>query len=110
MKTPTYKMYSVHGNFHARFDSVSGLIPVKPMRKIIHKDHFENISEYVRVKVLETVGAYRKGEILEISATKIIPLSHIKHSKNAHARIFSNYEWIDLFPEYNNEFGYIGKI
>lgn len=103
------KKYPVFGRFHARFDSFAGLIPVKPMRKIIHKDQNRR-SVYIRVKVLETVGAYKKGEILEIRHEDCIPLSHIKYSKGSHEKIFGNFEWLDLWPEENNSSLYRGIV
>ena len=103
------KKYPVFGRFHARFDSFGGLIPVKPMRKIIHNDQ-NRISVYIRVKVLETIGAYKKGIILEIPAQDCIPLSHIKYSNGSHAKIFGNFEWIDLWTETNTEYLYRGIV
>lgn len=103
------KMYPVFGRFHARFDSFAGLIPVKPIRKIIHNDQ-NRVTIYIRVKVLETIGAYKKDEILEIKHENCIPLSHIKYPKGMHAKIFGNYEWIDLFPETNNSSLYMGIL
>lgn len=92
-------MYAI-GRIHARFDTFVGLIPVKPIRKIIYKDS-QNINRtYIRVKILETVGAYKKDEILEIQSDSIIPLKQIRKSKNSFSKILSNYEWIDLFPEF----------
>lgn len=104
------KKYCVHGRFHARFDSFSGLIPVKPIRKIIHTDHLNLVSEYIRVKVLKTVGAYKANEILEIPSEKIIPLKHIKYPKGMHARIFNNYMWLDLWTEHSSKFAYCGSF
>ncbi len=98
------------GRFHARFDTFGGLIPVKPIRKIFHTD-FQNITrEYIRVKVLESISGYKKDEILEIQSDSIIPLKQIKYPKGCHARIFGNYMWLDLFPEYNKDLNYRGKL
>lgn len=92
-------MYGI-GRLHARFDTFIGLIPVKPTRKIVYND-FQNINRtYVRVKILETVGTYKKDEILEIQSDSIIPLKQIRKSKDSFAKILSNYEWVDLFTEF----------
>lgn len=46
----------------------------------------------LRVKLTETIGAYRKGEILEITCFQAVPSGHI-YTSGYFLRVRTNYYW-----------------
>jgi hypothetical protein len=105
------KHYKI-GKLHARFDSFGGLIPVKPLRKIIHEgwEQKGTKSYYIRVEVLETMSGYKKGEVLEIGSHDCIPLAHVKQFQKFSTKILPNFVWDDSLEETNNSSLYSGSF
>lgn len=58
----------------------------------------------VRVELTETVGAYRKGEIMEINCLQAVPRSHVG-SRGYYIRIKTNYHWVKTKHEHDDPDG-----
>lgn len=48
----------------------------------------------IKVELLEGCIGYKKGEILEMSASDIVPLSHVRYNDFGQPRINTLYKWV----------------
>lgn len=64
--------------------------------EVVQPGNGKDIAGKVRVRLIETVGAYRKGEILELSTYYAVPLKEIKPRRTGQffTRVSTLYSWI----------------
>ena len=48
----------------------------------------------IKVKLLENCTGYKSGEILEMSASDVVPLPHVRYNDFGQARINTLYKWV----------------
>jgi len=48
----------------------------------------------IKVRLLESCTGYKSGEILEKSASDIVPLSHVRYNDFGQPRINTLYRWV----------------
>lgn len=48
----------------------------------------------IKVKLLESCTGYKSGEILEKSASDVVPLSHVRYNDFGQSRINTLYKWV----------------
>ena len=84
-----FKEYSIAQTKIALLDTFSGLVKVKPI-KIIESEPFK----YIQCEVLETIGAYKQGEISDHIAECVIPKDKLIPS-DYNIKILPSFKWVD---------------
>lgn len=76
----------------AYYDTFSGLIPCKVIEVILWGSGKTIQSGKVKIKLTADRQAYKRGEILEVTADNVIPRNHIRTSSGKY-KINVYYEW-----------------
>lgn len=66
--------------------------------EVVQPGNGKSLAGEIRVRLTETVRAYRKGEIVVGNASNVVPLSCILplRAGQYHTRISTLYEWVKL--------------